>query len=136
MQALRATSLPTRAKSKDFAAPLQSGGALAFSIELNGARLPAVRARMMLSRVASKIRFSKSPVQAKLALLAVALGPASAHTCWLSPLLLHDASEGSARRFITNSSAGGWLWVPHAFQSLPASSKQLCINPLPSKLSK
>ena len=62
MQGLRATSLFARAKSKDSATPLQSCGALAFGIELNGAGLPVMGARVMLSRVASQAGLAKGPV--------------------------------------------------------------------------
>ena len=81
MQALRATSLPARAKSKDFVTPLQSCGALAFNKELNGANLPVMGARVMLGRVASKVGLAKGPVQIKLALFTAVLDPISVHIC-------------------------------------------------------
>ena len=91
----------------------------------NGSDLLVVKSSVMLSGATTQASGARSPAQLKLALLAAALGPASIRTSRLCSLLLHSACKGSMRRLAASSGSGGWLWVPHAFQSLPALSKEL-----------
>lgn len=74
----RPTALPLQAR-KHSAAPLQSRGDLAFEEEASRPHLPAMGTRVMLGRIASQASLAFSPLSTKLALLAAALSPASAH---------------------------------------------------------